>query len=67
MVKKVVKITIDKQGGYRMEALEGFAGTSCAEQTKNLELILGGTETGEGKTDDYFKPDDSPVSIDIFQ
>lgn len=67
MVKKVVKITIDKTGGYKMEAVEGFAGTSCTEQTKNLELILGGVETGEGKTDDYFKPDDSPVTIDIFQ
>lgn len=67
MVKKVVKITIDKTGVYKMEAVEGFAGTSCTEQTKGLELILGGAEIGEGKTDDYYKPDDSPVSIDIFQ
>lgn len=66
MVKKVVKITIDKKGVYKMEALEGFSGTSCTEQTKGLELILGGSEIGEGKTDAYYGPDDSPVTVDIF-
>lgn len=66
MVKKVVKITVGKDGSFRTEAVEGFAGTSCEQQTKGLELILGGVETGSGKTDDYYRPDEGPVGIDIF-
>lgn len=65
MVKKVVKITVGKDGSHRLEAVEGFAGTSCEQQTKGLELILGGVETGSGKTDDFFRPDDSPIGIDV--
>lgn len=61
-MKKVIKFTIDKEGQYQMECLEGFSGTSCTDQTRGLELILGGTVTGEGKTDSYYDPD-SPISI----
>ncbi len=63
MVEKKIKITIDTKGGYILEAKEGFAGTSCAEQTRCIELSLGGQEVGEGKTEDYYKPDDDSVSI----
>ena len=65
MMKKV-KITVAQDGTYKMTALEGFSGQSCVEQTKNLELILGGEVIDSGKTEDYYGPDDSPVSIDIF-
>lgn len=65
MIKKLVEIRVAKDGSYKMEAKEGFAGVSCQEQTKDLELVLGGTETGSGKTDDYYK-DDSPIGINIF-
>ncbi len=66
MQKKEVKITIGTDGTYKMEALEGFKGQSCTEQTKGLELILGGDKLDEGKTDRFYDPDDNPVSIDIF-
>ena len=64
MKKKVVKITVNKIGGYQLEALEGFAGASCTEQTKDLEILLGGVEEDSGKNDGYYKPDDSPITID---
>lgn len=66
MTKQTIKITVAKDGSYTMTALEGFAGQSCMEKTKDIELILGGNEVDGGKTDDFFKPDDAPVTMDIF-
>lgn len=66
MVKRSVRIVIDKKGAHTMEALEGFEGASCIEKTKTLELILGGEEVGSGKTDNYYKDgDESPISINL--
>lgn len=64
LTKKKVKIVIAKDGSYTMTAMEGFQGESCTAQTKNLELILGGTEVGSGKTDAYYDGDEAPVTID---
>lgn len=64
MNQKRVKITIDKKGDYTIEALEGFSGTSCVEQTKTLEVAIGGSVVSEGKTGAYYDPDSgAPVSI----
>ena len=66
MEKRVVKITISKDGQYRMEAMEGFAGQDCINKTKDIELVLGGTEIGEGKKDSYYDGGDNPNTINIF-
>ena len=34
--KQNIRITIDKTGAYRFEAMEGFSGQSCVEKTKNI-------------------------------
>ena len=66
MIKRKVRITIDKKGAYSMEALEGFSGQSCVEKTKNIELILGGSEIDGGKTGSYYDGDDTaPISINL--
>lgn len=64
MEKRLVKITVSKNGEYKMEALEGFVGQDCINKTKDIELVLGGQETGAGKTDKYFEDDgDNPNFI----
>lgn len=63
-MEKKMKITIHKDGAYSMEALEGFSGESCLEKTRDVELLLGGSEINSGKTAAYYDPDDeNPVSI----
>lgn len=64
--KNVVKLKIDTKGNFEMEAGEGFSGQSCVEKTRQLELVLGGVATAEGKTDAFYQPDDyNPVSINL--
>lgn len=66
MQQKRIKVTIDQKGGYELEAMEGFSGTSCVEETQCIEVALGGVAVDEGKKDAYYNPDDSnPVSIDL--
>jgi hypothetical protein len=65
MEKRTVKIIIDKKGNHTIIAGEEMTGTSCTEKTRQLELVLGGTEISSGKTDKYYDGDDSPVSINI--
>lgn len=58
---KTIKIIIAEDGSYTMKAGEGFAGTSCVQQTKTIEQLIGAgaTVTGEGKTNDYYKADET--------
>lgn len=66
MRKEVVEIRINTEGGFTFQAKEGFAGTSCIERTKDLELALGGRAVSQEKTDDYYKNDDqSPLRIKL--
>ncbi|WP_165797688.1 DUF2997 domain-containing protein [Heyndrickxia sporothermodurans] len=61
-----IQITIDPKGNYGIEAKEGFSGASCVEQTRELEIAIGGMVVDEGKTSDYYNPDDNnPVSLNI--
>lgn len=65
LTKKKVQIRIAKDGSFTLTAGEGFTGESCTLQTRNLELILGGSEVGSGKTDAYYDGDgEAPVSIE---
>ena len=64
MNQKKIKVTIDTKGNWAIEAGEGFSGQSCVEQTKNLEIAIGGVSTEEGKTCAYYDPDDcNPLTI----
>lgn len=61
-----VRVVIDKTGAFSFEALEGFTGTSCVEQTKEIEIALGGVEVEEGKTSAFYDgTDDSNVMIKL--
>lgn len=59
MNKQVIQIRIKKDGSYTLEAKEGFAGESCREKTKHLELMLGGEAVSSENTSAYYDYDGS--------
>lgn len=62
--KKSIQVVIDKEGNYSIETMEGFSGTSCVEQTQELEVSIGGeTVSSEKKPEYYFGDDQPPVTI----
>ena len=66
MEQRKIKIIIEKSGDYSLEAMEGFSGTSCVEKTQQLELVLGGTMTAEGKKQSYYDTDPyDPVTLKL--
>ena len=54
-MKQVVEIKINKDATFSIQPKEGFKGKSCVEETKNLELVLGGEKISQEKTSDYYK------------
>lgn len=62
MDTRKIRITIDNKGAYKFEAMEGFSGTSCVSETKNIELVLGGKAVAQGKKDSYYDGD-SPNNL----
>lgn len=66
MNKQVVKITVKKDGSYSLEAMEGFAGQSCREKTKDLELVLGGEAVStENKSTYYDNDGDNDINLNL--
>lgn len=65
MNKQVVEITIKKDGSYTFEAKEGFKGESCRTQTRQLEMVLGGTAEGSQNTKDYYDGGDMDINLDL--
>jgi len=65
MKKRNIEIVIDKTGNYTLEAKEGFSGENCLSQTKDIEIVLGGIEVDDKKTDAFYDGDNSPVSINL--
>ncbi len=64
MDQKKIKIVIDNKGNYSIEAMDGFTGQSCVEQTRTLEVAIGGSVEEEGKKNSYYDPDDgNPVEV----
>lgn len=62
---KTLKVVIAKDGSYSLET-SGFTGESCVNATKEIELILGGTEVKSGKKDEFYMDDfDSSVNINL--
>lgn len=51
MKKQVIKITIDTKGALQTQAMEGFEGTSCVQQTRPLEMALAGGEANIASTE----------------
>lgn len=68
MRREVVEIRIDNKGNFTFEAKEGFAGESCIERTRDLELALQGKgkAVSTEKTKAYYEGGDaSPVTIKL--
>lgn len=63
MNKQKIRITIDKEGNYTFKALEGFAGEQCREQTKQIEMLLGGEAVSSENTKEYY--DDADPNLDL--
>lgn len=55
MNKQVIEIRIKPDGAYTLQAKEGFAGESCREKTRNLELMLGGEAVDTVNTSAYYE------------
>lgn len=62
MDTRKIRITIDSKGMYKFEAMEGFTGASCTNETKSIELVLGGKAVARGKKDNYYDGD-SPSNL----
>lgn len=57
MRKNKYTFTISPSGEVKME-YEGVTGAQCLEETKEIELAIGGQQVDSGKTDDFYKPSD---------
>lgn len=65
MQKQLVEITVKKDGSFTFEAKEGFAGESCRNQTKNLEMVLGGEVEKTENTKDFYDGGDMNTSLNL--
>lgn len=66
MQKQVIEIRIKKDGAYTLEAKEGFAGESCREKTRNLELMLGGEAVSSENTAAFYEDDgDNDINLNL--
>ena len=63
--KQVVEITVKKDGSFTFEAKEGFQGANCREQTKDLELVLGGQLTSAKNTKAYFDGEGGAADVNL--
>lgn len=66
MQKQVIEIRIKKDGSYTLQAKEGFAGESCREKTRNLELMLGGEAVATENTPAYYEDGgDNDINLNL--
>jgi hypothetical protein len=65
MKKQTIQIRIKKDGSYTLEAKEGFAGQSCREKTKHLELMLGGEAVDTENTTAFYDNDDDDMNLNL--
>lgn len=56
MAKETIRATIKKDGTISI-TVEGIAGKSCVEATKEIELFLGKQRGNQELTADYYKPE----------
>ena len=63
---KQMDITINMDGITDIDLKEGFSGMSCVEKSKQIELIIGGTQVEQKEKPEYYEPDTSvDIGIDI--
>ena len=65
MEKQLVEITVKKDGTFSFEAKEGFQGESCRNQTKELEMVLGGEATSSKNTKGFYDGDGGDVNVNL--
>lgn len=61
-MKRMV-ITIEEDGTADIDLQEGFSGMSCVEKSKEIELILGGTQVEQKQKPEMYEGGD--VSVDL--
>lgn len=55
---KRMKITIDQKGNVETDLLEGFAGQSCTQATKFIEVAVGAGDIQQKEKDEYYQDED---------
>lgn len=61
-MKRMV-ITIEEDGTADIDLQEGFSGMSCVEKSKEIEVILGGTQVEQKQKPEMYEGGD--VSVDL--
>ena len=54
---KKIELTINEDGSYNIEMMEGFQGQSCAQKAQNIISIIGGVEKDTKYKPEYFNGD----------
>lgn len=63
---KKMDITINTDGSTEIDLQEGFSGMSCVEKSKQIELIIGGTQVEQKEKPEYYEQETSiDIGIDI--
>lgn len=52
------RITIDKEGNYTIDLMEGFSGMSCEQKADQIALICGGIEKDRREKPEYYDSED---------
>ena len=63
---KQMDIVLNPDGTTEIDLKEGFSGMSCVEKSKQLEIIIGGTQVEQKEKPEYYEADTSvDIGIDI--
>ena len=63
---KQMDIVFNSDGTTEIDLKEGFSGMSCVEKSKQLEIIIGGTQIEQKEKPEYYEADTSvDIGIDI--
>lgn len=63
--KKVIEFRVKDGGDFTLQAKEGFVGTNCREETRNLELVLNGEAVSTKNTSAYYDGDGGDININL--
>ena len=53
---KKIELTINEDGSYSIDMMDGFNGQSCAQKAQNIISIIGGVEQDTKYKPEYFDP-----------
>lgn len=54
---KKIELTINEDGSYNIDMMDGFNGQSCAQKAQNIISIIGGVEQDTKYKPSYFDSD----------